>query len=599
MNGVSSGGVSLNEDKVEVGIKQYLEEVERISRYGFTSTEIDDYKKQYLAQIRRSATNDPKSPSSIILERLKEDFYNETTLITAKERARLVEKYIQSIDSVAIHHFSEQFNVSGNTVILITAPERLKESLPNQFQISAWYDSLKSNQDLESWDDETEVPSKLLEKIPRSGKIVKVKKLKEIGVTKWTLSNGVNVYLKPSDERKSYFQLTGFRAGGIYSLDSTQYISALYSRNIVAGSGAGKFSRNALSKYLLGNSASATMVLAANREGVVASADIKDTETLFQLLYLKWTQPRLEKNVFDRTKRNAIEATEKQEQKVDYAYNKELGIRLSGGEDFVGTISPNRIKEELQFDQILTTYNARFHSARDFDFVIVGDFDEKEIKPFILQYLGGLPGGKIDSEYKYLGAKVSDEEEGDLIVYAGEAPKATVNLFLQSDDVKHDYPEILKQELLQEVMKVKLRQNLREENSGVYGVGVSISSSSLPSPLLRIRINFTCDPQNVDFLMNETEKELDRIAKDPDYFTTELENIKKQLFLSYQKQETKNTFWSSNLRNHIYYDFRSFDFFTNYETMLNAISAESISEYASYYFKESKQIKAILKPTAN
>lgn len=181
-------------------------------------------------------------------------------------------------------------------------------------------------------------------------------------------------------------------------------------------------------------------------------------------------------------------------------------------------------------------------------------------------------------------------------MYAGKAPKSTVNLFYQSNDVKYDYPDILVQTLLQEVLKVKMRLNLREENSGVYGVGVSVSSTSIPNPLIRSRVSFSCAPEAADFLVKQAQLELGKVANKPDYFAEDLKNIKIQQIDGYKKQSSKNLFWSTALRNQFYFGFKDFSYFTKYEEMVNSITPAQIAEYAKKYIINQPGIKAILMP---
>jgi len=169
-------------------------------------------------------------------------------------------------------------------------------------------------------------------------------------------------------------------------------------------------------------------------------------------------------------------------------------------------------------------------------------------------------------------------------------------LFYQTTSTHYDYPEILKNELLENVLKVKLRKNLREEQSGVYGVGVRVSATSEPTDLMRTRINFTCEPSRAEFLIGQVQIELDKIIKDPSYFVEELNNAKVQMHQVYDKQFGKDTFWSAELRNHIYYGFGTWSFFTSYKQMLDQIKAADIADYAKQKLNKAYKVKAVLLP---
>lgn len=592
-NDIVAGGVSLYHDQITDGIAQYLTELQRITRYGFTKEEIEKLKNEYIQSVKRSSTDDKTQPETY-LNAIHDDFYEGSTMVAKEERNKLALKYAPQIDSLTILNYLKAKATSGNTVVLFTAPEKDAEHIPNEAMLKKMFAKARTEK-VGTWVDNVTIPKQILEKEPIAGKVIKEERIAEIGVTKWTLSNGTTVYIKPTTEKKNYLTLSGFRTGGIYALDSSKFVTAQFVKPVTGLSGAGAFSRRALTQYLTGNSASATLVLSTAREGVVTSADWKDVQTMFRLMYLKWMYPNADTVTFEQAKRQALESLDNSKLSPNYAYNKEITKLLKGDDDSPAELSAERIQKELRFDEIIPIFKSRFGSAKDFQFVIVGDFNLDSIKPMIEQYIGGLPGGDYDKGFKYKGP-VGGDEAKDILVYAGSAPKSTVNLFYQSNNVKYEYPDIIVQTLLQEVLKVKLRINLREENSGVYGVGVSVSSTSIPSPLIRSRISFSCAPESADFLIKQAQAEVKRVATDPSYFTSDLTNIKLQQIESYKKQKDKNLFWSSALRNQFYYGFKDFNYFTAYEDMVNNVTPAMITAYAQKYLIETPGIKAVLMP---
>jgi zinc protease len=592
-NGIVAGGVSLYHDQINDGIAHYLTEMQRIIRYGFTKDEIEKMKNEYIQQVKRGASDDKTTPETY-LNAIHDDFYEGSTMIARTERNKLGLKYAPQIDSVAILNYLKSKMTKGNTVVLLTAPEKDAANIPNEAMLKKMFARARAEK-VEPWVDQVTIPTQMLEKEPIAGKVVKEEKINEVGVIKWSLSNGSIVYIKPTKEKKDYLTMSGFRNGGIFALDSTKFVTAQFVKPVTGLSGAGAFSRRALTQYLTGNSASATLVLSTSREGVVTSSDWKDVKTMFRLMYLKWMFPNADPVTFEQAKRQTLESLDNAKLSPNYAYNKEITKMLKGDDDFPSDLSAERIKKELNFKDIIPIFKSRFGSAKDFQFVIVGDFNLDSIKPMVEQYIGGLPGGDYDKGFKYKGP-VGGDVAKDILVYAGSAPKSTVNLFYQSNEVKYQYPDIIIQTLLQEVLKVKLRINLREENSGVYGVGVSVSSTSIPSPLIRSRITFTSAPESAEFLIKQAQIEVKKVATDPTYFVSDLTNIKLQQIESYKKQKDKNLFWSSALRNQFYYGFIDYRYFTDYENMVNAVTPAQISAYAQKYLIETPGIKAVLMP---
>lgn len=594
-NGILGGGVSLYSDQIDAGINGYLFEVERIFRFGYTKTEIEKLKKEYLQQLQKAVDNN-KAQSSTFADLAQEDFYEGNTMLAREEKFRLVKKMLPQIDSAQLLSYLRGLRKKGNTVLMLTAPDTEKAQLPSEAKLRRMLSGSTSTV-VTAWSDAVVVPEKLLAIEPVSGKIISENEYKEVGVTEWKLSNGITVYLKRASEQKQNIMLSGFREGGIYALDSSKYITALFSKNILAGSGVGEFSRRALSQYLEGNSASASIILSNSREGVVAGADWKDVRTMFQLIYLKWTAPRVDDAVFEKISRQVIEGADNGKVTPTYAYNRAIS-KILGGDDYVSDrVTSSRIRAELKKEEILPVFKSRFNSAAGFQFVIVGDFPADSVRTLVEKYLGGLPGGEIKAGYVYKGPSGGEKAE-DILMYGGESPRSVVNLFFQSNDLKYDYPVIMKQQLLEEVLKVKLRMNLREENSGVYGVAVSLSSTNKPAELFRARVSFTCAPESAIFLSDQARKEIDRVAKQPDYFATELTRIKTQMIDQHKKQVNKNSYWSAGLRNHFYNGFTGWDYFSDYEKLLQEITPAEVSAFATKYLVQTPCIKAVLMPAS-
>lgn len=591
-NGLSIGGAVLYEGQVEAGIQRFLEEKERIVRFGFTLGEIADYKKQFVAQLNRGS-QEKSLNSGLLLGQLKDVFFTGQIMMDRQQRRQLTLKQLDLIDSVVIQQHLQTYFKTGNTVVLVSGPERLLKELPQEAELKAYFASAAAK-NLKPWKDEIVVPEHLLPNSPISGHIVNKEQIKEVNLQRWTMSNGAQVYLKKSDSRKDHLQITAFRKGGYLALDTADYVTAVFAKNIIGASGAGLFTRQALTKFLNGNSASATFMLAPHREGLSASANMKDVKTMFELLYLKWTQPRVDVAVFTTLKKQNVEAAKSKKYNVTEDYTKAINKAIGSDEADDNDISADRIEKSLQLDRIIPVFKERFLSAKDFDFVIIGDYHLDSIQSLVESYIGGLPSGEYNKEQRV--PSYSQDKDQDILMYAGEADKATVNLFFQTKDVKYDYPDILLNELMENVLKVKLRKNLREKQSGVYGVGVSVSATSEPSSLMRSRINFTCEPARKDFLVEQAYVELKRIASNPSYFKEELENAKVQMLQSYNKQKDKDTFWSAELRNHIYYQFADWRFFTEYEQLLNRIKAEDISKRVQDKILNAVRIKAVLMP---
>ncbi|TPE42370.1 M16 family metallopeptidase [Pontibacter mangrovi] len=589
-----AGGVSLYREKIAEGIKGYVVEKERIMRYGFTPSEIEKVRKNYMMQLIQSAEGEDKSDAGTFLSDIKSNFYDGHAMVSRQAELALARAAVPQVDSLAVMRYIASLQGEENVVLLLTAPKNDSIQVPGEQELKSWIGQARAQRVL-PWENAEAIPDRLLPTLPTPGKVIAEQRIEAIDATVWQLSNGARVVLKPTHFDHDRIILSGFRQGGLYALDSARYVTGMFAKSVIGLSGAGAFSRSGLSRFLAGNTASATMVIAQSREGLAASADTRDTESMFQLLYLKWMAPNADSTTFVTTKQRAIESIENSLLSPSYAYGRALTTLLNGESYVTAALTPERVRQQLRYEDVVAVYKERFGSARGFTFIILGNVKPEQIKPFVEQYLASLPAKEVRTDYVYQGPEVR-QEEASLVEHAGEAQKSQVNIFYQGNDFEFTYPYMLRQQLLEEVLKAKLRVNLREENGGVYGVGVASSSTVKPAPLYRVRIAFTCAPENVEFLVGQVEKEIARAAADPAYFEEELVRIKKQLLEERKKDINRNTFWSGELRRHFYYDLAGWEYFTDYEQLLNKITAADLARDVQKYLVQQPKIKAILMP---
>lgn len=222
-------------------------------------------------------------------------------------------------------------------------------------------------------------------------KSTSINPISEIDATELILSNGVKIIYKHSDIEKNKVLLSGFRAGGFYGMDSIDYLTSMYAEPIVSLSGYGNFSREALSHFLAGNSAKVQMLVDKTRSGFFGSSNVQDTSTLFELFYLKWTQPQIDSILFDKVKEQSILKAEQSPNDKQVDFRNELNFLIKGKDYTTIPTTPEMIEEGLHVSDMIPLYNAFFGNAFDYTVIIISDQKLDDLLPYIETYLGGLP----------------------------------------------------------------------------------------------------------------------------------------------------------------------------------------------------------------
>jgi zinc protease len=161
-----------------------------------------------------------------------------------------------------------------------------------------------------------------------------------------------------------------------------------------------------------------------------------------------------------------------------------------------------------------------------------------------------------------------------------------------------DYTYNLKQNLwmngLEEVLKIRLTERLREDEGGVYSPSATVNYSKFPVPRYNVSISFSCAPENVDKLINATLDEIKILQTKG----AEIKDVNKFISEDQRLRETRlrtNGFWLSYLTSQ-YQHQAPLDEVYKYDKLLPGVSSKDIKEMAKKYLTTKNFIQLILLP---
>ena len=133
-------------------------------------------------------------------------------------------------------------------------------------------------------------------------------------------------------------------------------------------------------------------------------------------------------------------------------------------------------------DQSLQIFRDRFADAGDFTFRDRGQFTPDAIRPFVERYLASLPA--LAASNPPFNGDLPVRGQQELTVRRGIEPKGTVQILFTGDATWDDEARYALRAAV-DVLQIRLREELREDLGGVYGVGVRETSAAGPrAPLL-------------------------------------------------------------------------------------------------------------------
>ncbi|NGM61328.1 insulinase family protein [Sphingobacterium sp. SGG-5] len=586
--------VGINPDKPDSSIREFASHMAQLEQFGFDSNEIATVKKSYESALQRKANSTKPTPSSLLMDELYDDFYKGQPIISAQQEYSWYQKTIDQVDSVSLLREFQRDYDPDKAYYLLTGYTQIAPLLPSETDVLKWFKTAQKTVQ-PRYHKALDMVNALIEDIPSPATIVQAEQKAQIDAEELLLSNGVRVIFRKPVVERDRITVTGFRKGGLYALDSTDYITGLYAGQITALSGAGDINRESLSHYLTGNSASVRFLIDKTRSGIAGSAEQRDMETLFQLIYLKWTAPRVDSTIFTQVKEKAIDAYRHTNKTPAAIFGRDLGYLLNGKDYTTQEVTDTVIREELYQDRILPVFERAFGPAAGFTFIVIADPQDEQLRELVLTYLGGLPTGAIDTAYRYnrpppVAATKFERNQGD-------TPKATVWLTYQTNNVPlayHDYG--LQVDMATAAIRTQLLKELREDMGMIYSIGVSGSATQHPNALARTSIRFSCKPEDAELLIRTIQNRLKQMVEKPESFAATLVDVKSNLRKEMELNRQKDSFWSSYIRNSLFNGEDSFQFLGEYDERLNMITAPLLAAFIRQQIEEVPLVTAILYP---
>src|SRR4029079_15943193 len=312
------------------------------------------------------------------------------------------------------------------------------------------------------------------------------------------LSNGVKVVLKPTTYKEDEVLFQAFSPGGTSLAPDDDFIPAQTAAQVIANSGVGKFSAIELRKMLTGKVATARPFIGELQEGLRGSASKKDLETMFQLIYLEFTQPRADADIFKVMTTSTKSQLANQQNSPEFAFAKTVNSVLTQDHTRAQLMTPEMV-DKMNLDKSLAFYKDRFADASDFTFVFVGSFDLQTMKPLVEQYLASLPALHRQEAGKDVGIRPPSGVV-EKVVTKGTTPKSEVGV-VYSGPFQNNQKNRIIIRAMANTLAGNLQRVLREDMGGTYGVSVVPEFTKKPTEEYQITITFACDPARTQDLV--------------------------------------------------------------------------------------------------
>jgi len=567
------------------GLEVIFEELERAKKYGFSESELERVRKEYLSRLEKSFNDKDKTESGRIVGQYIRNFLEEEPIPGIEWEYETTKKMISFIPVQALNQVVKNLIFDDNRAYIITGPDKENITQPTEDEVLALIEEV-SQRDIQPYEQGEQVEA-LITSLPKAGTITSELTNEETNTTTLTLSNGVKVTYKVTDFKDDEILFRATSKGGSSILSDEDYNSTKWAFNMLNNAGINGYSKSQLNQYLSDKVVRVSSGVYTTTEGMSGSSSKKDVKTMFELIYSYFTGLNFDQEAYDAEieKQNAFMGNMLSE--PNFFFSSEIqNYRNSGNPRFTGIIPFEEDWEQTDFDAAYEVYKTKFSDADDFHFFFVGNINEDEFKDYVKTYIASLPSTPAEENWVDHGYR-PNYESVEKVVKKGKDPKSMVQIQF-SGETTYDAKEDLAMDALGKILTINLIEQLREEEGGVYGAGANGGLGKNPYGSYYLSIRFPCGPENVDKLVASSLEQLDQIIKEGPK-AKDLEKYKEGELNDYRDNMKTNSFWLRQLNSAFINDEDDYRFL-NFEERLNTLTAEDIQKVAKKYAVDNRMV---------
>ncbi len=583
--------VAAKENRIGESLDIVLTENERVHQFGFTPTELEREKMDLLTSYEQMAKEADKTESSSYADEYIRNFLTRECIPGIKAEYEITKGYLPDITLDDINNLGSTLTSDSNMVALVTAQQKEGVKVPTVEEIKEIISTVKTKKIEPYVDAVSNAP--LLPVIPTGTKVIKRSDDSNFGFTELTFANGVRMILKPTDYKNDEIILSAFSPGGTSLYPDSDIMSANLATAIVTQSGLGTFDLTGLQKKLSGNTANLTPYISELNEGVKGSCAPKDLKTMLQLNYLYFTGIRRDENAYAALISRIRNMVKPMRANPQVIFQDTLAKIVSQNSPRVIAIPTDEQISRINLDRAVAIFKDRFADASDFTYIMVGNFKVDSVIPIMEKYIGGLPSIKRKESWR----DVTPGFPKGLInvdVPANSEPQSSVAMVWKGD-FKWNDKDRQSFAMLMDILEIKCRESMREDQGGVYGVSIDGSISKIPETKYSIQSTWGCSPENIKKLSATMLDEMEKIKKDGP-LEVDLDKVRETLLRDRETRMKENSFWLAALQNHFMLGdkLRTLD---EYKNLINSISISDIKTVADKYLNTKSYVEVALTPT--
>lgn len=573
---------------------QVLTELARAVKFGYIQSEID----RTVAQLKSSYENQIAKRNDVshgrIVRSIQTNYLENSTISDIEKEYDIAKQLFDDITNEELNQTIKRLYTQENRFLNVTGVEE-QDNLTEE-QAKQIIMAVENNPALEPYSEDLKGKTLVSDITIIDGTISKAETNSDLGSTTFVLSNGIKVHYKYVDKEKDKVSLNGFSYGGTSLLSDDYLPSASLLGNLIQMSGLGDFSSTDLKKILAGKTANVRIGLGEINENIYGSSNTKDVETMLQMLHVYFVKPRFDEEAYKVLGSNIDNYIIRRSKDIGEKMRDSLTVALYGKNNPKEPIFNEDFASKVSFDKIKTIYKERFGDASDFEFFIVGDVSEDQLKPLLETYVASIPTKMTKESFIDNGAEwVSDNIDEDIYLTM-EDPKARINIAYKKE-MPYSIKNAIYTDALGDVLQLRITETVRESEGGAYSPRAYATFSREPKSQAYVSVSFDCNPDLAEKLVDIVQNELQKVANG-DINEDDLNKTKTNFIKERQQSKDKNGYDMQLLTAFFRYGYNMNDS-KNFEDIVNNMTNKELQTLAKEVMYGGESYEIVFKPNNN
>ena len=584
-------GIIPKEGQIEAATEAVVTEAMRAAKHGFTATEYDRAKEEYMSRLEKQYNERNKISNARLAAQYYRNYLDNEPIASIEQEYEIMSQYVPMLPVDLVNQIMPGFiGTTGENLVIMNfnqekddavypTPEGLKAAVDAGLnaQVEAFVDNVKQEP--------------LIAQLPKPGKIKKETVNNTFGYKELELSNGARVILKKTDFKENEIRMSAFQRGGSSLYGEKDWVNTELLPLATMMCGLGEFSYTELQKALAGKQASVSFSMDTYEDEFSGQSTVKDLETLFQLTYLNFTDMRKDEKSFNMIKGQVENMLKNRNLDPENVFEDSVEYIL-GNHNWRNRPFDISYLDQMNLDRMMEIAKERTANAANYTFIFVGAFDEEVIRPLIEQYIASLPAKK-GKKSNYV--NVESHPVGQTVTHftrKSETPKAMAQIYWYDTKTPYSLENQLKANILGQVLSKIYLQKIREDAGAAYSAGARGWSTYEGSNIFTaVMASCPMKPEMADMAVKIMNEEIYEACKNID--ATTLKEIKELAIKDHGTSIKENGYWLRQIHNYL---FTGADGHTGFEQIVNAQTPESIAAFARQLLDAGNKVEVVMLP---